>query len=196
MSLSTCNCLLSSDYDECVANTSQCNQLCTNTLGSYNCSCYSGYQLQNATYCGDLDECATNQHDCHSLATCTNTPGKFNCSCNNGFTGNGTYCQGKVLLHCGFLIFSGGILHRKGTRLAQTRFLVQRRFLLEIQCTGCSYTSYFLQSTENGLQTALINFQIKLIHLKLMSLKTSLTVEAKVDNKLNKGSREVRPLGK
>ena len=34
------------DIDECALNTSGCNQNCTNTIGSYLCSCYTGYQLE------------------------------------------------------------------------------------------------------------------------------------------------------
>ena len=83
------------DFDECVNKTSGCNQICTNTLGSYNCSCFSGYVLQNRTYCGDIDECASSAHNCHAEAVCTNVPGTFNCTCKPGFIGNRTFCQGK-----------------------------------------------------------------------------------------------------
>ena len=34
-----------SDTNECKLNSSGCSQNCTNTIGSYNCSCYNGYQL-------------------------------------------------------------------------------------------------------------------------------------------------------
>ena len=34
-----------SDINECLLNISGCSQNCTNTIGSYNCSCYSGYQF-------------------------------------------------------------------------------------------------------------------------------------------------------
>ena len=35
------------DIDECARNISGCNQDCTNTIGSYFCSCYPGYDIQN-----------------------------------------------------------------------------------------------------------------------------------------------------
>ena len=35
------------DIDECVRNISGCNQNCTNTNGSYFCSCYAGYEILN-----------------------------------------------------------------------------------------------------------------------------------------------------
>ena len=37
-----------SDIDECVTGTNGCNQTCTNTIGSYECSCDEGYMI-NAT---------------------------------------------------------------------------------------------------------------------------------------------------
>ena len=33
------------DIDECSEGTDRCEQLCTNTSGSYTCSCRSGYHL-------------------------------------------------------------------------------------------------------------------------------------------------------
>jgi predicted SprT family Zn-dependent metalloprotease len=42
------NYLLSSDIDECTANTDNCddtNGICTNTAGSFTCSCNAGYEL-------------------------------------------------------------------------------------------------------------------------------------------------------
>ena len=33
------------DFNECVTNNGNCGQICTNTVGSFTCSCYSGYML-------------------------------------------------------------------------------------------------------------------------------------------------------
>ena len=33
------------DIDECSTNTSNCNQLCNNTVGGYTCGCNTGYKL-------------------------------------------------------------------------------------------------------------------------------------------------------
>ena len=44
----------------------------------------------------DINECVTGANDCDSNATCTNTPGNFNCSCNEGYSGDGTFCFGKI----------------------------------------------------------------------------------------------------
>ena len=35
------------DVDECAGGTSNCSQLCNNTLGSYECSCNIGYMLDS-----------------------------------------------------------------------------------------------------------------------------------------------------
>lgn len=39
------------DIDECSARTHKCQQTCRNTVGSYTCSCGSGYQLHSTTQC-------------------------------------------------------------------------------------------------------------------------------------------------
>ena len=41
------NPLLHTDINECITDTSECNQICTDTNGSYVCDCYSGYVLQS-----------------------------------------------------------------------------------------------------------------------------------------------------
>ncbi len=33
------------DFNECLANRNDCDQNCTNTIGSYLCSCNAGYTL-------------------------------------------------------------------------------------------------------------------------------------------------------
>ena len=40
-----CTHCLHTDIDECVTGTSECNQICSDTNGSYVCDCYSGYVL-------------------------------------------------------------------------------------------------------------------------------------------------------
>ena len=34
-----------SDINECTSNNGYCGQVCTNSVGSYTCSCRSGYSL-------------------------------------------------------------------------------------------------------------------------------------------------------
>lgn len=45
----------SSDIDECVEETDNCEQICTNTAGRFSCSCHTGYRLM------------TNQHGCEGV---------------------------------------------------------------------------------------------------------------------------------
>ncbi|PFX12944.1 Angiopoietin-related protein 3 [Stylophora pistillata] len=85
---------LISDINECVQNNGCSeNANCTNTEGSYNCSCNPGFS-GDGHKCEDIDECAHNTHNCsRNNATCTNTEGSHNCSCDPGFTGDGHICQ-------------------------------------------------------------------------------------------------------
>lgn len=46
----------------------------------------------------DINECLNATHDCSPYANCTNTIGSFSCECQNGFDGNGTVCEGIVIL--------------------------------------------------------------------------------------------------
>ena len=42
----------------------------------------------------DIDECESDQNQCHENATCTNRDGNYTCSCNDGFMGDGFSCSG------------------------------------------------------------------------------------------------------
>ncbi|KAI7799609.1 putative fibrillin-2 [Triplophysa rosa] len=61
---------------------------CTNTPGSFLCSCLRGY-LMGLKGCQDIDECVlaavTGLRACGRRAECTNTPGSFICSCPLGY---------------------------------------------------------------------------------------------------------------
>ena len=39
------------DINECAYNNGGCEQVCVNTVGSFVCSCYSGYTLSSETFC-------------------------------------------------------------------------------------------------------------------------------------------------
>ena len=84
------------DIDECEKRPCDETAECTNTKGSFKCTCNVGFSGDGFS-CSDLDECATGSHNCHSEATCTNTIGSFSCSCDKGFTGNGVFCSKKFL---------------------------------------------------------------------------------------------------
>ena len=111
------------DINECDDETDDCEQICTNTEGSFDCSCMSGFTLDdngknctgesftkvidfsylhNFIYEGstnvcfsDINECEDDTDDCEQI--CTNTEGSFDCSCMSGFTldDNGKNCTGE-----------------------------------------------------------------------------------------------------
>ncbi|XP_072912069.1 fibulin-7 isoform X1 [Hemitrygon akajei] len=76
---------LCQDVDECevfqLKGVSRlCIHNCVNIPGSYRCTCPAAYRLlSDGRSCGDIDECATSQHNCTREATCINTGGGFQC---------------------------------------------------------------------------------------------------------------------
>ncbi|XP_052629888.1 growth arrest-specific protein 6 [Harpia harpyja] len=72
------------DIDECRAQNGGCNQLCLNKLGSYRCSCYSGYTLKDSKTCEDIDECAASADICGE-AHCKNLISSYECLCDAGY---------------------------------------------------------------------------------------------------------------
>ena len=78
--------------DECYTQAHSCSPaaLCSNTAGSFVCSCLPNY-TGDGTVC-DLNECATLAHNCHTSATCRNVAGSFACVCGVGFVGDGVAC--------------------------------------------------------------------------------------------------------
>ncbi|CEM01906.1 unnamed protein product [Vitrella brassicaformis CCMP3155] len=84
------------DIDECLVNSSLCrgpNELCVNTVGSYECQCLPGFTQTPTGACQDTDECATGQSGCEHL--CVNTPGGHRCLCHEGFqlAPDGRHCE-------------------------------------------------------------------------------------------------------
>ena len=90
------------DVNECSLNgTNNCarppNGTCTNTIGSFLCSCNYGYSGDGRT-CVDIDECTMGTHNCSVNADCANTIGGYSCGCHDGFVGNGFACSKISLL--------------------------------------------------------------------------------------------------
>eukprot|EP00820_Chromera_velia_P004991 Cvel_17921.t1-p1 / transcript=Cvel_17921.t1 / gene=Cvel_17921 / organism=Chromera_velia_CCMP2878 / gene_product=Fibrillin-1, putative / transcript_product=Fibrillin-1, putative / location=Cvel_scaffold1456:16-8877(-) / protein_length=347 / sequence_SO=supercontig / SO=protein_coding / is_pseudo=false len=81
------------DTDECTGGSHNCHaqSTCTNTVGSFTCSCNSGFSGDGVS-CSNIDECSTSADDCHADATCTDNSGSFSCACNTGFSGSGVAC--------------------------------------------------------------------------------------------------------
>ncbi|KAI8503921.1 hypothetical protein Bbelb_179890 [Branchiostoma belcheri] len=71
------------DQDEC--ETSDCQQLCTNTPGSFMCGCQEGYLLlDDRRSCDNIDECSLDDHGgCRHI--CRDTEGSYYCECEPGF---------------------------------------------------------------------------------------------------------------
>ena len=102
------------DIDECAEN-GTCDQNCTNTDGSFNCSCDSGYELDGRNCNGktsmkhnsclklfgvdfaDIDECLTGVAECPTNMICINTDGGYNCSCPQGTMLIGLNCDCKYI---------------------------------------------------------------------------------------------------
>uniref|UniRef100_A0A8C4H6N1 Adhesion G protein-coupled receptor L4 n=1 Tax=Dicentrarchus labrax TaxID=13489 RepID=A0A8C4H6N1_DICLA len=89
-----CPCLFTTDDNECQNVTNICGDRgnCTNTAGSYYCTCVSGYtstglgefQPNDGTECIDIDECKSGQL-CGPNSHCHNTNGSFYCTCQRDY---------------------------------------------------------------------------------------------------------------
>ena len=93
------------EIDECSEGLSNCNMHCVNTIGSYYCTCFTGFQLMNNNHtCTDINECISGNRGCEQ--TCTNTNGSYYCSCLTGYLldNNNHNCSGTIIIH--ILIFS------------------------------------------------------------------------------------------
>ena len=88
------------DINECTLPDRVCSHFCTNTNGSYYCSCRGGYTLTNNGYClgiffynllyGSYDislldnnECLSGNGGCQEV--CVNTNGSYYCDCQTGY---------------------------------------------------------------------------------------------------------------
>jgi hypothetical protein len=70
------------DVNECLVNNGGCEHFCNNNIGSFTCSCKSGFTLSaDQRSCEDVNECDTtlNASPCTNGATCINAYGSYYC---------------------------------------------------------------------------------------------------------------------
>ncbi|XP_069460049.1 adhesion G protein-coupled receptor E1-like isoform X2 [Ambystoma mexicanum] len=82
------------DVNEC-ENAATCpkRSTCTNSIGSYYCSCKLGFRVKSGEVhftdsslsCDDIDECAENSAVCGPHTICINRNGGYDCRCSEGF---------------------------------------------------------------------------------------------------------------
>ncbi|CAB4017559.1 extracellular matrix A-like isoform X2, partial [Paramuricea clavata] len=78
------------DIDECCSNnTCHMNATCSDTPGSFVCTCNEGFE-PSGDDCLDINEC--DRGSCDPNADCVNSQGSFYCTCISGFVGNGLNC--------------------------------------------------------------------------------------------------------
>ncbi|KAI8507036.1 hypothetical protein Bbelb_154750, partial [Branchiostoma belcheri] len=85
-----------SDINECSVVNGGCDHVCTNTMGTFHCSCVTGYTLDADGYsCSDINECNFGNGGCQQ--NCINLIGSFHCSCGIGYELNsdGLNCDDK-----------------------------------------------------------------------------------------------------
>lgn len=76
--------LLFLDIDECQENNGNCEKICQNTHGSYECSCPEGFRLKSdGKNCEDINECLSRNGHGPCQDICENTVGSYKCSCAN-----------------------------------------------------------------------------------------------------------------
>ncbi|XP_030844885.1 fibrillin-1 isoform X2 [Strongylocentrotus purpuratus] len=106
------------DVDECADDPVPCtNGMCTNTIGSFFCTCNDGYIENGArTACIDIDECEDDSTLC-AKGTCFNTAGSYTCNCDVGFQldGTGVNCEDIIECDAGNLCANGMCENNEGS---------------------------------------------------------------------------------
>uniref|UniRef100_A0A8C9EQH9 Fibrillin 3 n=1 Tax=Pavo cristatus TaxID=9049 RepID=A0A8C9EQH9_PAVCR len=93
LSLSVSSVFFPADIDEC--DRQPCgNGTCKNTVGSYNCLCFPGFELTHNNDCMDIDECSSMVGQVCRNGQCINSIGSFQCLCQEGYdrTPDGKNC--------------------------------------------------------------------------------------------------------
>ena len=69
------------DVDECATNNGGCEHYCTNTIGSFVCSCYTGYTLDGdgRTCLGELKSIEATKRLLYVQQSCTHSAHRLYC---------------------------------------------------------------------------------------------------------------------
>lgn len=73
------------DINECLENPCGQNAECTNSPGSFLCTCRPDYTGNPYKGCSDIDECSALKQPCPPSAICENTSPGYNCKCPQGY---------------------------------------------------------------------------------------------------------------
>lgn len=80
------------DVDECKSSMAVCgaHAVCTNTAGSFVCTCEPEYtgDARASDGCRDINECEVFERPCGTHALCENAAPGYNCVCPQGFRAN------------------------------------------------------------------------------------------------------------
>lgn len=95
-----------------MANNGGCEHECVNTIGTYYCRCWPGFELSgDGNTCSDIDECAVSNGGCSDR--CVNSPGGFRCDCPSDLylhadgrtCGSGFHFENLILIKSYFLSY-------------------------------------------------------------------------------------------
>ncbi|XP_031554918.1 sushi, von Willebrand factor type A, EGF and pentraxin domain-containing protein 1-like [Actinia tenebrosa] len=138
------------DNNECLLANGGCETFCHNNVGSYTCSCRSGFELYNKLRCRDIDECARKTDDCDDQSTtCYNYKGIYECRCKKGFKyipNNKRRCE---------LITCHPVVEAQGTSVSPSECLVKNGRKVGDQCTFSCKAGYFLPDPSKNTMTCL-----------------------------------------
>ncbi|CAI8053279.1 Hemicentin-2, partial [Geodia barretti] len=98
------------DIDECVTTnrSALCQNICTNTLGGYSCTCPRWYYIEvGEDNCTALDVCTVLAVSCGSHSSCVNSLDSeegYSCVCDSGYRQDGNSCSSAALVHITWVI--------------------------------------------------------------------------------------------